>query len=298
MRLPAIPSAALGPVLLLSLLILLFFWHRPQPRPHIAPATAVTGLGSGWTELPPLELPDLPPLELPELDEASSPFEQRDDLNVFSTAGMYDEAERATLATELEQALDYGIQRFGSGPSEPITVSVRDDAACSLHGAAYTGQRRVEVVTCATLPRERAVSILAHEFIHQLAHDYYGPPHLQADMILLEGLASWGAGDYWLGGLPSFRAFVREHYEADQLLPLATSYSGRPMHEMNQLYYQWASFVEFLLDTYGRDRFDALYTTGARQPGSANYQAIYGKDLDTLEQEWRAWLEDGERRTS
>ncbi|MFQ3681959.1 MAG: hypothetical protein SNJ51_06825, partial [Roseiflexus sp.] len=56
------------------------------------------------------------------------------------------------------------------------------------------------------------------------------------------------------------------------------------------LYYQWASFVEFLIDQYGRERLDALYVTGNGAPGSADYRSIYGKDLAALEQEWVEWL--------
>jgi hypothetical protein len=197
------------------------------------------------------------------------------------------------LAIEIEHALYYGAERFGVRPSGRITTSIIQDESCPLHGAAFTSERRVQVVTCRDNGQQRIVNILAHEFIHQLAHDYYGPAHLQADMILLEGLATWGAGTYWLGDQPSFRTFVRTHYPVEQRLPLATSYIGRSLYEMNLLYYQWGSFVEFLLDTYGRERFDALYVSGARKPGSADYVGIYGKDLPTLEQEWQAWLEDG-----
>jgi hypothetical protein len=60
---------------------------------------------------------------------------------------------------------------------------------------------------------------------------------------------------------------------------------------MNTLYYQWGSFVEFLVEVYGRDRFDALYVSGGNQvPGAADYVGVYGKGLDALEQEWRAWV--------
>ncbi|MFN3374091.1 MAG: hypothetical protein ACK44M_11040 [Chloroflexus sp.] len=62
---------------------------------------------------------------------------------------------------------------------------------------------------------------------------------------------------------------------------------------MNTLYYQWASFVEYLLTTYGRDAFEQLYRTGAGTPGSADYRGVYGTDITTLEVEWRAWLQDG-----
>jgi uncharacterized protein (DUF3820 family) len=76
----------------------------------------------------------------------------------------------------------------------------------------------------------------------------------------------------------------------DDLFPLATHYQGRSLHDMNQLYYQWASFVEFLIKTHGRDKFDTLYISGGKEPGAANYFGIYGKHLDELEHEWLAWL--------
>jgi hypothetical protein len=109
-------------------------------------------------------------------------------------------------------------------------------------------------------------------------------------MILLEGLATWGAGAYWLGDQPSFAAFVRPWLVGGAALPLATSYVGRPAGDMNTLYYEWASFVEFLIKAYGRERFDALYVSGSSDPGSADYQGVYGKSLGQLEQEWRAWV--------
>jgi hypothetical protein len=244
--------------------------------------------------MPELNLPDVPDLPFDRVMPGS-------DLEVFSTSGLYEADEREALASELEQALAYTSHRFGSTPSQRIIASVQDNPNCALHGVALTSERRVEVATCGNIPRQRVVNIMAHEFVHQLAHDYYGPRHLQADMILLEGLATWGAGNYWLNGQPDFRAFVRHHYfpeedqeddeaAADTLLPLATSYAGRPISDMNRLYYQWASFVEYLLETYGRERFDQIYITGERSPGSANYAVIYGRDLDTLEQAWRAWL--------
>jgi hypothetical protein len=141
-----------------------------------------------------------------------------------------------------------------------------------------------------TLPRSRAVNILAHELVHQLAHDRYGDRHLQADMILLEGVATWGAGEYWLSGQPDFAAVVRPWIASGAALPLATSYVGRPIADMNMLYYEWAGFVEFLIDEYGRERFDTLYVSGASTPGSADYAGVYGKTLSELEAEWQVWV--------
>jgi hypothetical protein len=200
--------------------------------------------------------------------------------------------QREPLAAELQAALGYVTQRFGNPAAAPFDVAVKSSAGCALHGLAYTDQRHIEVYACDAVGRGRAVNIMAHEFVHQLAADRYGPPHLSADLILLEGTATWGAGKYWLGGHADFRSFVREQRAAGISLPLATHYAGRSMAEMNALYYQWASFVEYLLERYGRERFDALYISGGdRVPGGANYPAIYGRDLGALEAEWALWVD-------
>lgn len=190
------------------------------------------------------------------------------------------------ITAELYTALAYVSARTGTAPAGPITVQILADPQCALHGAAYTQTRAVQVTTCAAIPPARAVNILAHEFVHQLAHDYYGDAHLRSDPILLEGWATWGAGYYWLGRHATFHAFLG----GQAPLPLAADHRGRPAAEMNALYYQWASFVEYLLVTYGRDAFDRLYRSGNGVPGSADYQGVYGVDLATLEAAWREWL--------
>lgn len=190
------------------------------------------------------------------------------------------------ITAELYTALAYVSARTGTTPAGPITVQILADPQCALHGAAYTQSREVHVTTCAAIPPARAVNILAHEFVHQLAHDSYGDSHLRSDPILLEGWATWGAGHYWLGQHATFRDFLG----GEAPLPLVANHLGRPAAEMNTLYYQWASFVEYLLVTYGRDAFDQLYRSGNSTPGSADYQGVYGIDLATLEAAWREWL--------
>ncbi|MEN9936138.1 MAG: hypothetical protein RLZZ387_2717 [Chloroflexota bacterium] len=211
-------------------------------------------------------------------------------LTVRAGDGLY-AAERAELTADLEQALAYVSARFGGSLSGPVTAALLYDAGCGLSGVAYTDIRQVQVHSCPSIARGRAVAIMAHEFVHQLQQDRYGERHLGADLILSEGMATWGAGSYWLGGHPDFRSYVREQRAAGSFYPLATHYSGLGIGAMNTLYYQWASFVEFLVQTYGREKLDQVYVTGAGDPGSADYAAVYGKGLDALEREWVAWLD-------
>ncbi|HWQ15982.1 MAG TPA: hypothetical protein VNL77_24495 [Roseiflexaceae bacterium] len=211
-------------------------------------------------------------------------------LTVRVDEGLY-AAERGELPAELERTLAYVSARFGAALSGPITATLVADGGCALSGIAYTDVRVVQVHTCQDIARPRAVAILAHEFVHQLQQDRYGARHLSADLILSEGMATWAAGEYWLSGHPDFRSYVRAQRASGTLYPLATHYRGLGIGAMNALYYQWASFVEFLVQTYGREKLDQLYLTGAGDPGSADYAGVYGKGLEELEREWLSWLE-------
>lgn len=211
-------------------------------------------------------------------------------IDVWLDNGVY-ASQREDVTQAMLAAMTYTSGRFGTVPRQPIKAEFVQEPGCGLHGLAYTDIRTIQVFTCDALPPERAVSIMAHEIVHQLAQDRYGARHMQADLILSEGVATWGAGTYWLGQYPDFRSFAAEQRRNGAYYPLATHYEGLGMGAMNTLYYEWASFVEFLLETYGRDKFDQLYVTGSNAPGSADYRGVYGRDLAQLEQEWLRWLD-------
>lgn len=256
------------------------------------PSDQANRLISRWSPQTLLTRPDLPaqptnPLAPLPLTGAAV---QVADFDLSIDQGLYLD-QHAELVGDVQQALGYVAQRFGSAPAGRFTIAVLQEPGCGIHGLAYTDRRVVQVFTCASIERRRAVAILAHEIVHQLAHDRYGSAHLSADLILSEGLATWGAGRYWLGGQPDFRAFVRAQRASGQFYPLATHYQGLGIAAMNTLYYQWASFVDFLIATYGREPFDQLYISGSGAPGSADYQGVYGKPLDALEREWLDWLQ-------
>jgi hypothetical protein len=276
----------IGPILFFSLLILLVNGHAPPPRPRIAPAAALQPLTAPERLLPPGAATPTPmPL--------TGDLLQTGLLRIAIDAGALRPEEQPSVADELDRALAYVVARFGSAPAAPMEVLIGLEPACRLHGIAYTDIRNVQVFTCPSFPAARAVSIMTHEFVHQLCQDRYGERHFSADLMLSEGVATWGAGAYWLGDAPSFRAFVRPWLANGEALPLGISYVGRPISDMNKLYYQWASFVEFLIETYGREAFDRLYLTGQNAPGSADYPGVYGKSFETLEAEWRAWAPGG-----
>ena len=184
------------------------------------------------------------------------------------------------------EALRYVSERFGNGPTGHFVAVYAADPNCALHGVAHTQERSVQVSTCNSFSTDRAITIMAHEFVHQLAQDRYGTAG--TELALAEGVATWGAGKYWLGGAADFRSYVRS---TGIQYPLTQSYEGLGYDAQDQMYYQWASFVEFLIGTYGRERFDQVYVSGKGDPGSADYQGVYNKSISTLENEWKGWIQ-------
>jgi hypothetical protein len=269
------------PIALLSLFIL---WIS-------TPGPAAKTLISRWRPEPMLTQPETPrESNQPEPNPVSGVAQPAAQFDLSVDEGLYAD-QRDQLAADLDKAMAYVVNRFGNAPKERFQAAMRIDSGCGLHGIAYTDVRNVQTFACNDIGRERAVAIMAHEFVHQLEQDRYGEAHLSSDLILAEGAATWGAGEYWLGGKPDFRTYVREQRANGLFYPLATDYNGLGITAMNALYYQWASFVEYLIGTYGRDKFDAVYVTGGSAPGAANYTAVYGKGLDVLEREWQAWLD-------
>lgn len=279
------PSRNIILIALASIVILVLLWRPAAPSQKLI---------SRWRPEPMVTQPDQPQHieNVPTPAEISGPAVPVAQFDLSVDDGLYAD-QREALAQDMQDALNYVVQRFGTAPTSRFQASLVLEQSCGLHGIAYTDVRQMQTFTCNDIERGRAVAIMAHEFVHQLEQDRYGPVHLSSDLILSEGTATWGAGKYWLGGQPDFRTFVRNQRAAGAFFPLATHYSGLGIAAMNTLYYQWASFVDFLITTYGRDTFDQLYASGGGgAPGSANYAGVYGKGLDVLEQEWIAWLDE------
>lgn len=223
---------------------------------------------------------------------ARAPITTTDHLVLFTSTGSYSGEQVTEIAHELETALLYVQERTAMRLLRPINIMFdRRPEACGLDAVAYTQVRTIVVYVCPETPDRRAVNVLAHELVHQLAHDHYGAAHLQADLILSEGLATWGAGRYWLGDSEDFRTFVAANYSA-RLLPLGSDPRGdESAATLNQLYYQWASFIEWIVAQHGPEAIEHLYgAASGRRSGSAPYTTVLGLPLTEAEAHWRSWL--------
>lgn len=211
-------------------------------------------------------------------------------LDFYVGRGTFSAEEVASLAIKAEHALGYIQKRFAERLSQRVSVGVYAASQApgrGTRGIAYTyGDTNVRIYYRPGEDQHDALCILAHELAHALQAEAYGKDvQSRADNILLEGLASWIAGEYWLAlsDAPSFHERARQLYQAGYTGNLAAL--GK--RDLDVAYDMWAGFVDYLTRTYGWDKFNLLYQTGrGRAPGSADYMGVYGKSFKELAAEY------------
>lgn len=216
-------------------------------------------------------------------------------LDVFVGTGTFTPDQVASLGIKAEHALSYIQRRFDVELTRRVSVGVYNKALApykGTRGVAYTwGETNVRIYYRPGEDLHDALVILSHELGHALQAEAYGrEAQSRADIILLEGLATWISGEYWLSlsGAPSFHARARELYQAGYRGNLAAM---TQVANSDAAYEIWAGFVDYLARTYGWDKFNALYVSGrGRAAGSANYRGIYGKSFAELAAEYQATL--------
>ena len=166
----------------------------------------------------------------------------------------------------------------------------------------------------------QVIAVAAHELSHHVGWARFG--HIEG-IILVEGLATWLAQDTWLRwhGWDSLDEAVLGFLSVGTYIPFAQR-DERPerasdadcLARRDTLYTEYASFVGFLIDWYGMERFEELtdtvrVITEAFDPSNrmltlrsvltpdpvynlpmVDYRAVYGRSLDELEQEWLRML--------
>ena len=191
------------------------------------------------------------------------------------------DAAEASLGTRLQARASVAFYRLARRPARGVRAQ------------ALTEERRLELFYAPEEDAGGAVRVAIHELAHQLEADRYGGDNQRlADTILHEGLATWLAGDEWLAptGSASWRERGRDLMDQGRLRAIRSDPSGAAA---NDAYEGWASFVDYLITTYGWTAFDDLYCSGdGRYPGSADYRLVYDKPLDDLVDEWHGWLQE------
>jgi hypothetical protein len=225
------------------------------------------------------------------------PAAQTEHYQFFDPEGAH-AATVALLASEAETIYTYLVERTGLQASAPIPVVVQTQAAseCAARGIAYRDGRRISLFATPDTPPARLRLILAHESAHILHMPYTGA---DIDVNLVEGFAHWASLRYWSDwqGLASFDDAVRAYLADGRFLPLDNPPAGCTIEGRDVIYNERASFVGYLIGRSGLDSLLAATGTAvplrrATLPYIADYEAIYGKSLAMLLDDWVASLNE------
>lgn len=212
-------------------------------------------------------------------------------LEITIDAGLYPGHEHE-IDRALRDAFEIVKKRIHYTPHSGFTAALTLDSSCNLKGISHPNRARVQVFTCNTIPYTSAIAIMAHEYVHRLIDDRFGGKPIRTDLMLVEGLATYGAGGYWLNGYKDFRSYVHAMHARGIDPPLTKDPLLDGTDSMNDTYYQWASFVEFLIEQDpSLEKIYRLYPTGTGVPGSAQYKDAFHKSRADLEIEWRKWID-------
>jgi hypothetical protein len=201
----------------------------------------------------------------------------------------------ALYAAEGDAIYAYVADRTGLGVDAPIAVVLQTQAAsdCAARGITYRDGGRISIFVTPDTSTGQLRMALAHETAHVLHL-----PYAAADITLLEGFANWASLRYWSDwqGFPSFDDAVRTYLADGRSVPLDDPPADCTIAGRDVIYNERASFVGFLIDRYGMDRFleasdTAVPTQRANTPFIADYERVYGKPLAVLLDEWLTALQ-------
>jgi hypothetical protein len=229
---------------------------------------------------------------------AATLFYRTKHFDVYRARGAMSYNESLALSKRLESTMAGVSQRFGVPfeARERIDLLAPQRGECAVRGLTFSGKRLIQLFYGPGTDVNRMQVILAHEFVHQLQRERFGDRvHQAADIILLEGWATLTSDDYGRtadGKDVRWRVRLRDVVARGELLPLTVNLDRDcRTTTRNSIYDQWASFVDYLQQTYGTERLAQVYATGrGRNAGTADYQAVYGKAFAELEADWRVWV--------
>jgi hypothetical protein len=209
-------------------------------------------------------------------------------LSLYTRPGSFADANAAKIGEVLEDQYTYTLTvldaRFAARVSGFLYNSGADAGFEGDHsGTAYPDTRAFRAVAIPPLGDD-LYSLINHEANHVLIQGALGTP---GTSFVNEGLASALVSDHFGAiGRTFLHRWVRDHRA--QIPPLADLTDDSRWRNINSqiTYNASASFLVFLLDTYGAQRLKAIYgvPSGAL---SDRTRSVYGKSLEDLEAEWQ-----------
>jgi hypothetical protein len=246
----------------------------------------------------------------PRTEGESPPFELIDSPRSADTRALTTQFEEifAVVTERLGVSLDYRI-KVSFGLPNPGPCRSRGATMTPPPGSGDDSPPLIFIFADANTDRKQILAALAHELGHALQYSAVDGGRALAS-IFLEGFATWAAEPYWLEwqGAPSFESLIASYIRAGNYLPLhendgfldtlspeaAARFGDDCLRQRDIIYTEWAAFIDYLVEQYGRERLYSLFRTPPLASDEhvelrlPNFPAVYGSSLERLE---AAWLE-------
>ncbi|QSB09217.1 hypothetical protein JTI58_19730 [Lysinibacillus fusiformis] len=176
-------------------------------------------------------------------------------------------------------------------PSEHINVWFMED------GLSWGGASKIELV---------GVNEDIYPLVHEMTHSLLGyGDNFQSDhgYVTQEGFASYMEDQYGKNKL-YFEKYMKHYLDSDKLIPisklidpnqddvyfrpeLSNQKENQVLMEMSYTYA--ASFVTYLIDTYGLEKFEQIYN---EKELAKKIEEVYGRNSSELENDWLAFIQN------
>ena len=223
--------------------------------------------------------------------------------DIFCHKGSTAEKEIDKIAEQKEKGFREICRFLGKDSNMRIRMIFFEDGATKYSETGHQGAGWAFGNTVVEIYNEKQRLDPYHETTHVLMRPYGAPPALFNEGLAVYMSERLGAHalDAMGGGESSVHERVGKLDSKGELIPLEElfTYTEIGSGESNPpvAYPEAASFVKFLVETYGKERFLKAYRTlrnsndkTTQQQNVKALEIIYGKSLDELKTEWKSTL--------
>ena len=225
--------------------------------------------------------------------EGNWELEKTKHFDIYYRADSYAEENLDDIVLVQEETYQYILEQLNVQFDETISIYIYptpEDAGWDhVQGLAYNRQK---VVLGVYSEKGKSIGVegaSAHEITHVITWNAIGKP---GTTFLNEGLAVTMDGVWHAVSDPitDLHQWTKKFMDEDKLPAISEMVSSWNSLDTLITYPVSGSFVSYLVDKYGMEKFKKMLVEANRLNFNSKCQEIYNKELSTLELEWKVYV--------